>query len=153
MMKIGAALQELKTMQSKLARLYELRQETFNVLEKKPIEVEYDSVTNEINELIQNIRDIKVKIAKANCLNVVEVDGEKICLQELIIMVGDLRAELGRLSMLKPQGAVYLGGQAVEYIPQKKQDEMAAIISKFEQKKADLDKILQSMNWKFELPE
>ena len=68
-----------------------------------------------------------------------------------ILIIGDLRSELSRLQLLRPRGPVYLGGQAVEYIPQKKQNEIAQLISELEQRKADLDKILQSSNWKTEL--
>ena len=74
-------------------------------------------------------------------------------MQKLIILIGDLRSELNQLEMLKPKGAVYLGGQAVEYKPQRKQDEVAAMISEVEQHKADLDKILQAKNWETELLE
>ena len=151
MVLLGAALQELKIMQSKLARLNQLRQDTFNVLEKKPVEVAYDAVSKEIDDLIQSIRILKVRIAKTNSICQATVEGHEIPLQELIIMIGDIRSELNQLECLKPQGAVYLGGQAVEYIPQKKQYEMAAIISTLEERKANLDKILQAANWKIEL--
>lgn len=153
MVLLGAALQELKIMQSKLSRLNQLRQDTFNVLEKKPVEVAYESVTKEIDELIQNIRNLKVRIAKTNSICQTNVTGKNIPLQELIIMIGDIRSELNQLEYLKPQGPVYLGGQAVEYLPQKKQNEMATLISAWEEKKADLDKILQAANWKIELVE
>jgi len=48
-MLLGAALQELKTMQSKLARLYNLRSDTFNYLENREFEVDYNQITEEIN--------------------------------------------------------------------------------------------------------
>ena len=63
---IGAALQELKIMQSKLTRLYALRRDTFNVLENKEVEVEYNKVTKEIQDLLDEIRALKVRIAKTN---------------------------------------------------------------------------------------
>ncbi len=152
-MLVGAALQELKILQSKLARLYRLREDTFNVLEKKTIEVPYKRVTEEIDDLIQQIRKMKVNIHKTNSNTLVLVDNKKISLQELIILIGDVRSDLMRLDMLKPRGPVYLGGQAVEYIPQKKQDEIAKIIGEKEKQKADLDKILQAKNWQTELLE
>jgi DNA repair exonuclease SbcCD ATPase subunit len=150
-MLLGAALQELKIKKSKLARLYRLREDTFNVLENKSAEVEFGQVSNEINELVQEIRDLKVKIAKTNAYSTVSVEGRDICIQELILLIGDLRSELMQHEALKPRGPVYLGGQAVEYIPQRKQDEIAAAIAELEQRKADLDKILQAQNWMVEL--
>ena len=152
-MLLGAALQELKIKQSKLSRLYDLRRDTFNVLENKDVEVDFTYISREIEHLVKEIRDLKVKIAKTNNDIDVEVDGESIKIQELIILIGDLRSELSQLQYLKPRGPVYLGGQAVEYVPQKKQDEIANLISKFEEKKADIDKILQSKNWSTELQE
>ena len=153
LMLLGAASQELKVMQSKLARLYVLRRDTFNVLENKEIEVNFIEVSSEINDLIQQIRNLKVKIAKTNTQSLVDVKGNEITIQELILLIGDLRSELSQLSYIRPRGPVYLGGQAVEYIPQKKQNELAELISKTEEKKADLDKILQAKNWATELVE
>lgn len=152
-MYLGAALQELKILQSKLARLYRLRLDTFNVLENKPVEVAFPAVTAEIDALVTEIRDLKVRITKTNATTAVAVDGETMSIQELILRVGDLRSELSALEQLRPRGPVYLGGQAVEYVPQKKQDEMAELISAKEQRKADLDKILQAQNWQTELVE
>ncbi len=152
-MLLGAALQELKILQSKLVRLYRLREDTFNVLENKTIEVPYEKVSGEINSLIQEIRQLKVRIHKTNSNTFVSVDNKKVSIQELIILIGDARSDLMHLEMLKPRGPVYLGGQAVEYIPQKKQDEVAKLIAEKEKQKADLDKILQSKNWQTELIE
>jgi len=148
---LGAALQELKIKQSKLTRLNRLRYDTFNVLENKKIDVEFEKVDKEINDLIDEIRDLKVRIIKTNANVQIEVDNKKISIMELILMIGDLRSELSQYETLRPKGPVYLGGQAVEYIPQKKQDEIAKIIAEMEQKKADLDKILQAKNWETEL--
>ncbi len=150
-MLLGAALQELKIKKSKLSRLYDLRRDTFNVLENKDVEVDFTEISREIEHLIKEIRDLKVRIAKTNNEIDVEVEGETMKIQELIILIGDLRSELSRLQYLKPRGPVYLGGQAVEYIPQKKQDEIANLISKFEEKKAEIDKILQAKNWSTEI--
>lgn len=150
-MLLGAGLQELKIMQSKLLRLYRLREDTFNVLENKKIEVDFNKVSKEIDELVKGIRELKVQINKTNTNTVIQVEDKKMSIQELIINIGDLRSELSRLQLLRPRGPVYLGGQAVEYIPQKKQDEIANLISDMEKQKADLDKILQASNWKTEL--
>jgi len=150
-MKLGAALQNLKILQSKLARLYRLRTNTFNVIETKSVEVDFNVVTSEINALVDEIRHLKTQIHKTNANMVVTVDDKELSIQELILLIGDLRSELSFLEQLRPQGAVYLGGQAVEYIPQKKQDEVAQLISEKEQQKADLDKILQARNWEVEL--
>ncbi len=150
-MLLGAALQELKIMKSKLDRLYNLRQETFNFLENKKMEVSFDDVSSEITELVKNIRDLKVRIIKTNANTLLDVEGRQMTIQELILLIGDLRAELLRYSLLRPKGPVYLGGQAVEYVPQLKQDEIAKKIAELEQRKADLDKTLQAKNWAEEL--
>jgi len=134
-----------------LARLYVLRRETFNFLENKEVEVDFNQISNEIKDLIDQIRDLKVKITKTNNNTLIEVDGQKTSIQELILIIGDFRSELLQLQYLKPRGPVYLGGQAVEYIPQKKQDEIADLISEVEEKKAEMDKLLQAKNWAVEL--
>ena len=123
------------------------------MLENKDVEVDFAEISREIEHLVKEIRDLKVRIAKTNNEIEVEVEGETIKIQELIILIGDLRSELSRLQYLKPRGPVYLGGQAVEYKPQKKQDEIANLISMFEEKKAEVDKILQAKNWSAELQE
>ncbi|HUX99369.1 MAG TPA: hypothetical protein VMV49_07430 [Candidatus Deferrimicrobium sp.] len=138
-------------MQSKLYRLYRLREDTFNVLENKEVEVDFDKVSKEIAELILQIRTLKVKINKTNTNTVIRVENKDMSIIELIILIGDLRSELSRFELLTPRGPVYLGGQAVEYITQKKKDEIANKIAEMEKRKADLDKILQSTNWKTEL--
>lgn len=150
-MLLGAALQELKIMQSKLARLYVLRRETFNHLENKEVEVDFNQISSEITDLVDHIRELKVKIARTNNNTLIEVNGQKTSIQELILIIGDLRSELLQLQYLKPRGPVYLGGQAVEYVPQKKQDEVADLISQVEEKKAEMDKLLQAKNWAVEL--
>ena len=151
LMLLGAALQELKIMKSKLYRLYRLREDTFNVLENKNVEVDFDKVTKEIDDLVFEIRKLKVSISKTNTNTMIRVENKEMSIIDLILMIGDLRGELSRYEYLKPRGPVYLGGQAVEYIPQKKQDIIAKKIAEMEQRKADLDKILQSTNWKTEL--
>lgn len=148
---LGAALQELKTMQSKLARLFRLRVDTFNYLENKAVEVPFDEVTGDIEALVAAIRELKVRIHKTNANTQVTAEGTPMSLQALILLIGDLRSELKQLELLKPRGPVYLGGQAVEYLPQRKQDAMAALISEKEQRKADLDKVLQAKNWDTDL--
>ncbi len=152
-MLLGAALQELKILQSKLVRLHQLRYDTFNMLENKAVEVPFDALSKEIDEVTRGIRALKVGIQKTNSNTMVEVEGRSIPIQALIVLIGDLRSELSNLETLKPRGAVYLGGQAVEYVPQKKQDEMARMISSVEKRKADLDKVLQAKNWQVELQE
>ena len=150
-MLLGAALQELKTMQSKLSRLYNLRSDTFNYLENREFEVDFNQITEDINKLVDQIRQLKVQIAKTNSNSNLKVNGKEISIQELIFLIGDLRSDLSQMSYLKPRGPVYLGGQAVEYIPQKRQDQIAELISEIEEKKADLDKLLQANNWSTEL--
>ena len=150
-MLLGAALQELKTMQSKLSRLYNLRSDTFNYLENREFEVDFNQITEDINKLVDQIRQLKVQIAKTNSNSNLKVNGKEISIQELIFLIGDLRSDLSQMSYLKPRGPVYLGGQAVEYIPQKRQDQIAELISEIEEKKADLDKLLQAKNWSTEL--
>ncbi len=51
-MLLGAALTKLKTMQSKLVRLYNLRKDTFNYLENREIELDFNKITEEINKLL-----------------------------------------------------------------------------------------------------
>jgi len=150
-MLLGAALQELKTMQSKLFRLYNLRSDTFNYLENREFEVDFNKITEDIKKLVDQIRQLKVQIAKTNSNSKIKVDEKEISIQELIFLIGDLRSDLSQMSYLKPRGPVYLGGQAVEYIPQKRQDQIAELISEIEEKKADLDKLLQAKNWSTEL--
>ena len=150
-MLVGAALQELKILRSKLARLYRLRERTFNVLENKKFEVDYDEISKEINDLVLKIRELKVRITKTNANTLVTVDGTKIPIIEIILTVADLRSELSRMAFIQPLGPVYLRGNAVEYISQRTQSEIAEQVAELEEEKAKLDKILQATNWKTEL--
>jgi hypothetical protein len=122
-------------------------------LENKSVEVPFQKISDEISSLVDEIRTLKVLIAKTNANIKVDALGKKMSIQELIILIGDLKNEIDRLSSLQPRGPVYLGGQAVEYLPQKRRDEMSVIIEEKEKLRADLDKILQSKNWITELLE
>ncbi|NVM28476.1 MAG: hypothetical protein HWN65_06510 [Candidatus Helarchaeota archaeon] len=141
----------MKILRSKLARLYRLRERTFNILESKEVEVDFDKISEEINDLVLKIRDLKVKISKTNVNTIVSVEGREVTILELILTIADLRSELSRYAFLQPLGPVYLRGHAVEYIAQRKQDEIAEKIAELEAQKANVDKILQSNNWKTEL--
>lgn len=146
-MKLGEALSALKKEKSRLARLILLRKENMYVEEGKETKFDPKKLSEEINEKIDYIRKLKIKIQKSN-LNTTTF-GETISLAEAIIKINDLRSKIAHLSNLFEKRSSYLfrDKDEKEMISQLDELEIEDKIEKLEIEKTQLDNKVQITNW------
>jgi len=146
-MNLGEALSKLKKEKSRLARLISLRKENVYMEEGKKTKFNPKKLSEEIDQKIEEIRKLKIKIQKTN-LNTM-VNGEKILLAEAIVKVNDLRSKLAHLSSLFEKGRSYLfrDKDEKEMIAQLDELEIEDEIERLEIEKVQLDNKIQMTNW------
>tara|TARA_Y100000310_G_C20592366_1_gene768761 strand:- start:587 stop:1045 length:459 start_codon:yes stop_codon:yes gene_type:complete len=146
-MKLGEALSKLKKEKSKLARLISLRKENVYVEEGKKTKFDPKELSKEINNKIEDIRNLKIQIQKTN-LNT-KIIGDNILLGEAIIKVNDLRSKMGKLSNLfeKERSLWYRNKDEKEIIAQLDEIEIEDELEKLEIEKVQLDNKIQITNW------
>ena len=158
-MLLGAALQEVKTMRSKLTRLISLRENAFTFLPSKK-EIDFKQITSEILDLSSKISEFKSRIAKTNTNTQVIFEKATISLQDLILKVADTRSELKSMENImksleeeiKMRGYHYRNDPEIEQpVRAKSISEIAHIIETLEKRKISIDKQIQHSNWKTEL--
>ncbi len=146
-MNIGEALSKLKKEKNRLARLISLRKE--NVYTEKGKETRFSpkDLSKEIDDKIEEIRKIKLKIQEANIKT--NVHGEAITLAEAIIKVNDVRSKIAHLSHLfeKKERWLYRDKNESETVAQLDEREVEDEIENLENEKALLDNKIQITNW------
>jgi len=152
-MKIGEALSELKSKKSQLARLIKIRKDTMYVEEDKAPKFEAQELTEQINNMIDEIRKLKIQIIKTN----INTNIGDITLQEAIIKIGDLRSHISNYSDLvkysKEYGLfdTYVDKDKIELKPQISEINIEEKIKSLEKEKVKLDNKIQEANWKTDL--
>lgn len=146
-MKIGEALSKLKKEKSRLARLISLRKENIFIEEGKTQKFDPIKLTKDIDSKIEEIRELKITIQKANLET--KVVGEDITLAEAIIKVNDMRSRLSQLSGLfeKKRDIWYKSKDEKELVAQMNENDVEDIIEKLEIEKSQLDNKIQITNW------
>lgn len=155
-MKIGEALAQKKKMQVRLAKCNELLEKSY-YYKNKP-DFDYKKLRTEITDLTTKIRDLKMKIMRTN-LNftvsqTVTANQTDILLAELIIWLGDIRADIVTLSKLyNPSDNLYSlrYDNKEDSKPQVPPEEVEKEISNLNTQKTELDALLQHTNWTTEL--
>lgn len=152
-MNIGEALSLLKKEKSRLARLISLRKENIYTEEGKKSEFDPKELTEEINLKIDEIRKLKIKIAKTNLAS--SISGENINLAEAIIKVGDIRSKIAQLSNLfeRKRSIWYSEKETKNLISQLNESEIEDEIENLENEKSKLDNKIQLTNWNTKLLE
>jgi len=152
-MNIGEALSLLKKEKNRLVRLINLRKENVYIEEGKKLEFDPKKLTEEINLKIDEIRELKIKIAKTNLAS--GISGEKINLAEAIIKVGDIRSKIAQLSNLfeRKKSSWYSERETKILISQLDEYEIEEEIEKLEGEKSNLDNRIQLANWNTKLLE
>ncbi|MBU2639339.1 MAG: DIP1984 family protein [Nanoarchaeota archaeon] len=152
-MKIGEALSKLKKEKSRLARLNLLRKENVFVEEGKETKFDPKKLFEEINQKIEDIRELKVKIQKTNLETT--INNGDINLAEAIIKVNDLRSKIAKLSDLfeKERSYSYRDEDSKNFVPQLDELEIEDEIENLEIEKVQLDNKIQITNWSNELIE
>jgi len=146
-MKLGEALRDLKKLQNKLVRKLKLREDTFYIGKNKTIVIAFGKITEEINALILQIRELKLDIEYNNITSFLNFKGETVSIAELIIRMGDLKSELKQLGVMPKSRHFLYEKEEDAKIPQLNEIEIADRIEALEKQKDDLDKALQNANW------
>lgn len=146
-MKLGEALSKLKKEKSRLARLILLRKENMFVEEGKKTKFDPKELSQEINEKIENVRKLKIKIQKTN-LNTT-ITGENISLAEAIIKINDIRSKIAKLSNLFSRKETYMfrDKDEKEIVAQLDELEVEDEIERLEIEKVQFDNKIQMTNW------
>lgn len=150
-MKIGEALAEKKRLQSRLAKCYKLLESSFYYRDKP--DFSYDKLRNEVDELLEKIKDLKINLIKTNLQLEVEVDEKTISLAELIIEIGDIRSKISTFESLYKDKDDWFSMRDDDVVkqsqvePEKVEDE----IKQLSKRKTKLDSLLQHYNWTEEL--
>ena len=146
-MKLGEALSRLKREKSRLARLILLRKENVYVEKGKKTKFDPEKLSKKIDEKIDEIRKLKIKIQKTN-LNTT-VNGENITLAEAIIKVNDLRSKLAKLGNLfeDKRSYRYRDKDEKEIVAQLDELEIDDEMERLEIEKVQLDNKIQMANW------
>ena len=150
-MKLGEALSKLKKEKSRLARFIQLRKD--NVFKEKGKKTKFDplKLTKEIDEKIDAIRKLKIKIQSTN-LNT-NLDGEDTTIAEAIIKVNDIRSQIAHLSSVfeQKEGFLYRSKDEKEKVAQLDELKIEDTIEKLEIQKVQLDNKIQITNWSTKL--
>ena len=149
---LGESLSLLRKEKSRLARVILLRKDNVHVYEDEKSSFDPNILSKEIDQKIEVIRKLKIKIQKTN-LNTI-VDGENISLAEAIIKVGDIRSKIASLSGLfekKRDSWLYREKEEKKKIAQLDEQKVEDDLEKLENEKSQLDTKIQITNWKTKL--
>ncbi len=152
-MKLGECLRELKRKQAQLVRKINLRESTFSYKKDESPEVPFGAVTGEIKQLATDIRDLKLQIEFTNNVTLVDFNGEKVSIADLILRIGDLRSELKQLNALteKKRFSFLHDDETKEVVRQLNQVDLNKEIEVLESDKDKIDRFLQKTNWSIDI--
>jgi phage shock protein A len=152
-MKLGALLSEIKGKQSRLSRLMEVSKETMYVEKDKSPKLNYKEVSEEIEKLIPEIRQLKLKVQEANTKNT--LPDFKMSLAEAIIKVADLRSLMsyksGLIKYSSMRGFWDESEKKIELIPQVEEKKIEEEVEELSKEKIKLDNAIQKANWSVEV--
>jgi len=149
-MKLGAALSKLKSEKGKLARLINLRKKNAYVEQGIEPAYSFDTLSDEIDEKIEEIRKLKIQIQKTNVEIMLD---EKITLAEAIVKIGDLRSQIAKLSDVTERESFLSRWDRDNkvYIPTFDEKELERKLERVELEKVQLDNKLQKRLWEVDL--
>lgn len=159
-MKIGEALAKTKLLKNKFLELQKLQRATFFVEEGKKKSADFDELSEEISQTLEELRRLKLEIQQANLENQLDWKGKRISLAEAILTVGDLRSRLAHIDKLVDEDEKFGMRRSyydrktkdeIEYQPQKTRVEILELKKEIEAEKTALDNLIQDTNWKTEL--
>lgn len=147
-MKIGEALVEKKKFQSRLAKCNDLLQKSYYYRKEKP-DFSYKKLRVEIDDITKKIRKLKIDIQYTNMTETVPYKGKNITLAELIILIGDIRAEIATIGNLYQNMDQYsfMDENTTIMKSQVPPEEIEENIKALNQEKSELDALLQHTNW------
>jgi len=157
-MKLSTALNKIKNLKSKIAQVHTyINESAVHYEDAEPPYIYEDEVARRI-ALIQDLRDLKVRIQLTNAKTMVTFDGHDLSLTELIMINADTRSEM---AFAKEQMAHSLEGSRFETRTAESVKKMYAIehhkekcrewLEKLEIQKEKIDEAIADINAKTDL--
>ncbi len=172
MVNIIGALKTIKQMQNELKRKIRLREDNFNLIipkeltiqeyKKKCLEenikiVDFHKISEEINELLNNIIDLREKLLKTNINTIIEFNGKKISSAKLKLQIDNIRSELSHFENINEEYSYKKKLRKVDEeekkINQVSDLELENIVIELEKKKISMENKLETSNATTELLE
>ncbi len=169
-MNITGCLKQIKQMQNELRRKIRLRDENFNMIIPKELNIEeykkkcseenikivdfYD-ITGEINELLNKIIDLREKILKTNINTIIEYNGTRVSSAKLKLQIDNIRSELSHIESINEEYSYKKKLRKVDdeekKINQVSDLELENIVKELEKKKISMENKLETSNANTEL--
>lgn len=114
----------------------------------------YVKLRTETKMLTENIRKLKMQLQKTNLETMVQYKDDKISLAELIIRIGDIRAEISMLNGLykaRDEYSMFRYDEDNSVQPQVPPKDIEKEIAELNKEKTKLDGLLQHTNWTIDL--
>ncbi|MFX1255745.1 MAG: hypothetical protein ACFFCZ_29340 [Promethearchaeota archaeon] len=164
-MKLGEALQKLKTLQGQLSRANSRLRQHFTYIEDREPVIDFDTVHSQIQTLQKQIAALKHAILQTNVSTFIDLPvfedwaAETKTIQAIILEMAAIRSKLAiyqpLLQGFSSTSITYIRGEENprQILPIINLEDFEAIIRKLEARKAFLDVQLQQANWATELIE
>lgn len=151
-MKLFEALAQRKALQTELAELITLRQETFQHAEDEEPELNYTETSRKISAIIDDLRSLKLRIIKSN-LGTELPNG--MSLAEGVIAVADVRNEITNLRQLSQRDRLFGHSRTaktdLKMVPQASRIKVLDEIRTLNEGKVQLDKWIAEANQSVEV--
>jgi len=165
MTNITGTLKQIKQFQNELKRKIRLRDENFNMIIPKELNireykakcveegekiVDFYEMSDEIDNILNKIIDLREKILKTNINTIIEINGEKTSLAKLKLQIDNIRSELSQIENIGEEYSYERKLRKVEdeekKINQISDLEIESIVGKLENKKILLENKLETAN-------
>lgn len=151
-MKLFEALAQRKALQTEIAELTNLRQETFQHADDEFPELNYADTTSKIGQLVEELRKLKLRIITANLKTKLPNNA---LLAEAIIAVADIRAEIQNLRDLSRRDRIYghtrQARTDIKMVPQATRTQVLDQIRILDTERVQLDKLIAEANQSVEV--
>jgi hypothetical protein len=162
-MKISKGLKELRKYRNELNRLVKIRSSNFyaiipkdSTLSKEVEEgnvVNFEEVTERINELLEKINDLRERILRTNVNTMVETEEGEISLAKLLLTIGKYKSELAHFENFGGIGGYFGRERRISTaeeeqlkVPYLDDMELEEKIKDLEEKKIELESKLEYIN-------
>lgn len=153
-MKLYEALATKESLQSQLTQLIGLRNRGMEYPEDEKPEFDFDSLTEQIKDLVKKLTKFKVEIAKAN-INTTLSNGKT--LFENIIELSNLRSTIDQLKdMIHTERSLFRSSERrskedVKMLKQKDTLTLISMLHEYQSRKNALDSLIQQANQSVEI--
>ncbi|MBD3227379.1 MAG: hypothetical protein GF329_04250 [Candidatus Lokiarchaeota archaeon] len=160
-MRISTALKKIRTLKNELSRLIAIRKKNFYVIipknvsiEDADIEIRFNEITDRIDKTLNEIAILRERLLRTNINTYVEIDGEKVSLSLLKLLVDNVRSELAQIQSIKNSGYSFTSRQRRISTTDDEEKEVAQLndlelenkVKELEKQKLALEKKLEYKN-------